>query len=46
MKQKLPRFVWISGLLLLLASFVYVGVSGAGIPDQNPTPEMLARGIS
>jgi len=46
MKLSSPRVVWVSGLLVLLAAFVYAGVTGAGVPYQDPTPEMRAREIS
>jgi amino acid transporter len=46
MKFNFPRTLWISGLLVLLAAFAYAGVSGAGVPYQDPTPEMRAREIS
>ena len=40
MKRLIPHFLWVVGLVLLL---VAAGKgSGAGLPYQDPTPELLA----
>ena len=43
MKQFTPRLFWGFGLALLLAVLLYAGISGAGVPYQDPTPEMRAH---
>lgn len=42
MKPRYALYLLIAGLVLLLAGFVY-DVTFAGIPYQDPTPEMAAR---
>ncbi|MBU4526479.1 MAG: hypothetical protein KUA37_14820 [Desulfomicrobium sp.] len=42
MKRFWPRLFIVAGLFLLLGGFVY-DVIFAGIPYQDPTPEMSAR---
>lgn len=42
MKRALPRALMVAGMLLIAGGFVY-DVMFAGIPYQDPTPEMSAR---
>jgi hypothetical protein len=41
-KKNLPHLFWIAGLMVFFCALIYAGVSGAGVPFQDPTSEMRA----
>lgn len=43
MRTRLPQLLCSTGSLLVVAALVYATLTGAGIPYQDPTPEMRAR---